>query len=280
MDVACRMHVPTSFPAHPRAHPLPPGHVPKLYLSDLRYNLWRQLRHEPGVTAFSATLGCTVGAFAACRQSPRQLAKRGTGYFTSFCHTECRPNGKSRDLTKASTCGASDQQSLEKNRRNFIRRCDACEGWMGSTPDGIHTGSDPHRCECNVSAAKAGVPSGSCAIRSIGRIQSDPSDGSNQIPWPRRIATQPHDPIVLSHPSHPYPSFHHVSHPTHLSSLHPPIPSHSNAASQFHRFPSKRGKSIPQMRRTILTIHGPLNMQTRESIIPTRLPTCDAIRGG
>ena len=44
------------------------GHVPKLYISPLRYLLWRQLRGLRGATVASSTLACTVGAFSVCRR--------------------------------------------------------------------------------------------------------------------------------------------------------------------------------------------------------------------
>jgi hypothetical protein len=44
------------------------GHIPKLYIQTTRYNIWRQIRRHPGVTALSATLNCTVGSFSVCRE--------------------------------------------------------------------------------------------------------------------------------------------------------------------------------------------------------------------
>ena len=42
------------------------GHVPKPYLNSLRYELWSQLRRDPRATTESKSIGCSVGAYAAC----------------------------------------------------------------------------------------------------------------------------------------------------------------------------------------------------------------------
>ena len=61
------------------------GHVPKLYLGQTqRYELWRQLRREPGVRAISSTINCTVGAYAICRTPDRWAAEHAT-----FCQRDC-----------------------------------------------------------------------------------------------------------------------------------------------------------------------------------------------
>ena len=61
------------------------GHVPKLYLGQTqRYELWRQLRREPGVRAISSTINCTVGAYAICRTPERWPTEWAT-----YCQEPC-----------------------------------------------------------------------------------------------------------------------------------------------------------------------------------------------
>jgi hypothetical protein len=45
------------------------GHIPKLHISPLRYQLWRRLRGADGVTAISSTINCTVGPMQICNSS-------------------------------------------------------------------------------------------------------------------------------------------------------------------------------------------------------------------
>ena len=54
------------------------GHVPRLFLSPLRYLIWKQLRNVAGVTALSHSLDCAVAAFAPTCAQPRkrQMAAR------------------------------------------------------------------------------------------------------------------------------------------------------------------------------------------------------------
>ena len=61
------------------------GHVPKLYLGQTqRYELWRQLRREPGVRAISSTINCTVGADAIC-----QTPERWPAEWATYCQEPC-----------------------------------------------------------------------------------------------------------------------------------------------------------------------------------------------
>ena len=48
------------------------GHVPRLFISPLRYLIWKQIRNLPGVTAISHTLDCSIAAYAVCAK-PRKL---------------------------------------------------------------------------------------------------------------------------------------------------------------------------------------------------------------
>ena len=63
------------------------GHVPKLYIRPTRYLIWRQVRRHPGVTALSATLNCTIGSFAVCKEAalPNFTIERSRTYCQDFC---------------------------------------------------------------------------------------------------------------------------------------------------------------------------------------------------
>jgi len=76
------------------------GHTPKLYLSRLRYNLWRALsRHSPNATALSSTINCTVGAYEVCSSAERVQREYGT-----FCLAPCRwPTARRACAPSAST---------------------------------------------------------------------------------------------------------------------------------------------------------------------------------
>ena len=75
------------------------GHVPKLYVSTLRYKLWRQLRNEPRVTTQSLSLPCSVGSYSICTL-PDLRAPRGTppgqpaDFYATFCHAACNASRK------------------------------------------------------------------------------------------------------------------------------------------------------------------------------------------
>ena len=65
------------------------GHVPKPYIRDTRYTIWRQLRNDPRATVISPTLYCTVGGFEACRRPEAFLARQNGSFFTQFCRFAC-----------------------------------------------------------------------------------------------------------------------------------------------------------------------------------------------
>ena len=68
------------------------GHVPKPYIRDTRYVLWRQLRNDHRATVLSTTLLCTVGAYSeVCRRSDAFLQAQNVSYFSSFCAAACAP---------------------------------------------------------------------------------------------------------------------------------------------------------------------------------------------
>ena len=88
------------------------GHVPKLYINPTRYHIWRQVRREPGVTALSATINCTVGSYAECRREVSDAQLRT--YCRPYCATHCaddlavlkkeQPGHKSIAKASAASC--------------------------------------------------------------------------------------------------------------------------------------------------------------------------------
>ena len=70
------------------------GHVPKPYLSSLRYEIWSQVRRDPRVTTESKTINCSVGAYAVCTH-PDLKAAYGTppsmpsDFYHKFCYQPC-----------------------------------------------------------------------------------------------------------------------------------------------------------------------------------------------
>ena len=61
------------------------GHVPKLYIAPTRYLIWRQTRRHPGVTAYSATLNCTIGSFSVCPRVVNISLAASRNYCSDFC---------------------------------------------------------------------------------------------------------------------------------------------------------------------------------------------------
>jgi len=88
------------------------GHIPKRYISTTRYELWRQLRNEPNVTAVSSTLSCTYGQFSLCDEG-RKHRNASFAYWGSMCHPFC-PN--------ASKCTSSRKVGGGYSH-NFLSSC-------------------------------------------------------------------------------------------------------------------------------------------------------------
>ena len=82
------------------------GHVPKPYLNSLRYELWSQLRRDPRATTESKSIGCSVGAFAACLH-PDLQARYGTpprmpsDFYHKFCYQACATSNATADYAHA-----------------------------------------------------------------------------------------------------------------------------------------------------------------------------------
>ena len=100
------------------------GHVPKLYNSKLRYDIWRQVRTDARVTAVSSTLACTVGAYAACQKSGAELDTQPLAFYQTFCHKLCLPLfDRKADATQSALCGVSLRDPLQTARKSFDKMC-------------------------------------------------------------------------------------------------------------------------------------------------------------
>ena len=82
------------------------GHVPKPYLSSLRYEIWSQVRRDPRVTTESKTINCSVGAYVVCTH-PDLKAMVGTpprmpsDFYHKFCYQPCASKAPTTDYAHA-----------------------------------------------------------------------------------------------------------------------------------------------------------------------------------
>lgn len=106
------------------------GHVPKLYVSTLRFNLWRALvRRKSEATVVSSTLACTVGSFAGCRMGKARLLNQSNEWMLNRCVALCgnasetasRIGGRSA----RNTCGANPSKPSRENAGHLARLCKA-----------------------------------------------------------------------------------------------------------------------------------------------------------
>ena len=99
------------------------GHTPKLYLSKVRYKLWKQLHRDPRVTTSSYDINCTVGAYSACNLKGAELDTKDEDWFVrGFCQLHCGPN----HLCTAPTSNTSTpSERLSKLRARFDFQCRA-----------------------------------------------------------------------------------------------------------------------------------------------------------
>ena len=65
------------------------GHVPKLYNSAARYQLWRVLRRDARATVISSTLLCMVGSYSVCQEGADAIGAKPLSFFRRFCHPFC-----------------------------------------------------------------------------------------------------------------------------------------------------------------------------------------------
>ena len=81
------------------------GHIPKLFLSRVRYEIWRQVRQVDDVTTFSSTLSCTVGAWQICQSK----AKLHDGHsFQTFCYPKCARLNQDGSAKEQTSCVKSE----------------------------------------------------------------------------------------------------------------------------------------------------------------------------
>ena len=122
--------------AEPPARLMPPweqrkliffaGHVPKTYIRDTRYMLWRSLRNDPRVTSHSPDLLCTVGGYAeACRLPEPVLEAQNASYYATFCRHAC--DARTICLGSASTDPSAARTA--RLREALRRRC--ADGFVG-----------------------------------------------------------------------------------------------------------------------------------------------------
>ena len=72
------------------------GHVPKVTIAPLRFELWKQLRRSEHVTALSSTIGCSVGAYSVCADGSRVELE-----YSTFCRGGCRARGNCAASSKS-----------------------------------------------------------------------------------------------------------------------------------------------------------------------------------
>ena len=81
------------------------GHIPKLALSRMRFDLWRALRRSSHVSALSHSLWCTVGSYFEACGSPTVLQDHWKGFCRPFCNASCgascRCIGSAKELVSA-----------------------------------------------------------------------------------------------------------------------------------------------------------------------------------
>jgi hypothetical protein len=104
------------------------GHVPKLYVNPTRYQLWRALRRERGVTAVSSTLSCTVGAFEACNRGERWLRAQPLAFFNERCAPHCNRSWMGDQRGKCGAPARAGRGFREANIGWLHRRCKAYHG--------------------------------------------------------------------------------------------------------------------------------------------------------
>ena len=102
-----------------------PGHIPKLYVSRRRFDIWNQLRSHPLVTSTSHTLNCTVGSYSVCG-SPRRMEAE----YRTFCLSACERIARSGP--QAARAGTFARQGglicAAKDVRHLQRHCSSYRG--------------------------------------------------------------------------------------------------------------------------------------------------------
>ncbi len=66
------------------------GHIPKAYISSIRFNVWQQLLAVNESTIVSSTIRCSYGAFREC--ASLNTMNKTVNYFRQFCEPFCAPS--------------------------------------------------------------------------------------------------------------------------------------------------------------------------------------------
>ena len=96
-----------------------PGHIPKLYVSALRFRVWNQIRTHSMVTAASHTLACTVGAYRLCQEEPERITRE----HLHFCKRACGADGGPRNALAGTFAKQGGIQCAAKTADMLRRQC-------------------------------------------------------------------------------------------------------------------------------------------------------------
>lgn len=116
------------------------GHIPKLYLNSLRYQIWSQVHDDSRVTTESSTINCSVGAYQICaiddmQKTAAEPATMHNSFYHTFCHEAC--GHRSHSYAHAST--QILQTWYQKNNKSCIG---------GNLHDPIQTSANTLRNRC------------------------------------------------------------------------------------------------------------------------------------
>ena len=100
------------------------GHVPKLFNSAVRYQLWKGLHASPQLaTVRSSTIGCNIGAYNVCTAPARVEAEAAT-----FCRDWCRGDGQngggSQYLSKCVGSAAALRRVCTRPGKGYLAQVD------------------------------------------------------------------------------------------------------------------------------------------------------------
>ena len=101
------------------------GHIPKLFVSRVRYAVWRQLRRSKHATTWSHSLGCTVASYEICTDKARMQTEWRT-FCREGCNTSVRCSGSSNHLAAMCRLGryrlvdwASERDDMRRDTRRL-----------------------------------------------------------------------------------------------------------------------------------------------------------------
>ena len=95
------------------------GHVPKLYISRVRYDIWRQLVALPMDATLSAhDIACSVRAYRTCRA----LVSMQPPAHTTFCHEDCYGVDGRQHVSAPKKDGASSGRNMPRDMSRLTLR--------------------------------------------------------------------------------------------------------------------------------------------------------------